>query len=168
MSKKYNGQKLENGLYYSDDEIGCLYKEAPDKKEQIKILMDLNLCSEDDIRSALIRSGIDGRSLPRRRKPNVPKESIQDNTDNKNTQDDAKCPPDVDIIHNTDTQPNAETIINYLKLASTALNSYKLSILDKKEHIEKDITNLELQLKKLQEELEKCNTELAIFKILSI
>lgn len=52
------------------NEIVRMYKEAADKKNQITILADMNLCSTDDIRAELIKGGIDPRTLPRkRRKP---------------------------------------------------------------------------------------------------
>lgn len=51
-------------------EIVRMYKEAADKKNQITILADMNLCTPDDIRAELIKGGIDARTLPRkRRKP---------------------------------------------------------------------------------------------------
>lgn len=53
------------------NEIVRMYKEAADKKNQINILADMNLCTPDDIRAELIKGGIDARTLPRkRRKPN--------------------------------------------------------------------------------------------------
>lgn len=52
------------------NEIVRMYKEAADKKNQITILADMNLCTPDDIRAELIKGGIDARTLPRkRRKP---------------------------------------------------------------------------------------------------
>jgi len=52
------------------NEIVRMYKEAADKKNQINILADMNLCTPDDIRAELIKGGIDARTLPRkRRKP---------------------------------------------------------------------------------------------------
>lgn len=58
MAKKYNGATLENGLYYTDDEIYTLYRDAPDKLEQLKILTELNLCEVDNIINALKRKGL--------------------------------------------------------------------------------------------------------------
>lgn len=49
-------------------EIVRMYKEAADKKNQITILADMNLCTPDDIRAELIKGGIDARTLPRKRK----------------------------------------------------------------------------------------------------
>ncbi len=52
------------------NEIVRMYKEDADKKNQINILADMNLCTPDDIRAELIKGGIDARTLPRkRRKP---------------------------------------------------------------------------------------------------
>ena len=47
------------------NEIVRMYKEAADKKNQINILADMNLCTPDDIRAELIKGGIDARTLPR-------------------------------------------------------------------------------------------------------
>lgn len=49
-------------------EIVQMYKEAADKKKQITILAQMNLCSPEEIRDELIKGGIDARTLPRKRK----------------------------------------------------------------------------------------------------
>lgn len=48
----------------SEGEILTSYRQAKDKKEQIRILADLNLCSPSDIREVLKKNGVDGRTLP--------------------------------------------------------------------------------------------------------
>ena len=55
---KYNTGKLENGLFYTDSEILKMYNEANDKREQLKILAEMNLCKVDDIKQALMRAGL--------------------------------------------------------------------------------------------------------------
>lgn len=50
------------------EEIVKSYREAKDKRSQLCILADLNVCKEEKIREILIAGGIDGRQLPRRRK----------------------------------------------------------------------------------------------------
>lgn len=49
-------------------EIVRAYKEAADKRKQITILSQMNLCTTDEIRDELIKGGIDGRTLPKKRK----------------------------------------------------------------------------------------------------
>ena len=39
--------------FYSDDDIRTLYRQAKNKKLQIKILADLNCCTKDEIREIL-------------------------------------------------------------------------------------------------------------------
>lgn len=43
------------------------YREAKDKKRQVRILADMNVCSVDEIKAILIAGGIDKRELPRTR-----------------------------------------------------------------------------------------------------
>lgn len=49
-------------------EIVRMYKEAADKKKQIVILSQMNLCTPEEIREELVKGGIDPRTLPRKRK----------------------------------------------------------------------------------------------------
>lgn len=49
-------------------EIVRMYKDAADKKKQITILAQMNLCTPEEIRDELIKGGIDARTLPRKRK----------------------------------------------------------------------------------------------------
>lgn len=52
------------------NEIVRMYKEAADKKKQITILSQMNLCTPEEIREELIKGGVDPRCLPRNRKKN--------------------------------------------------------------------------------------------------
>lgn len=45
-------------------EIVRMYKDAADKKKQITILAQMNLCTPEEIRDELIKGGIDARTLP--------------------------------------------------------------------------------------------------------
>lgn len=62
----------------SNHDIVKSYKEAKDKKEQIKILSQLNVCSTETIRKILIEEGIPFQSLPRQRKKEESVESRHD------------------------------------------------------------------------------------------
>lgn len=46
-------------------EIVRSYKEAKDKKKQVGILAQLNLCTPEDIKKILVEGGINWRELPR-------------------------------------------------------------------------------------------------------
>ena len=46
-------------------EIVRSYKEAKDKKKQVSILAQLNLCTPEDIKKILVEGGINWRELPR-------------------------------------------------------------------------------------------------------
>lgn len=52
-------------LYMTDAEIVKSYKEAANKRKQVEILCQLNLCKPDDIINVLKKSDIDWRTLPR-------------------------------------------------------------------------------------------------------
>lgn len=55
------------------NEIVRSYKEAKDKKKQVGILAQLNLCTPEDIKKILIEGGVDWRELPRgKRTPKSP------------------------------------------------------------------------------------------------
>lgn len=59
-------------------EIVRMYKDAADKKKQITILAQMNLCTPEEIRDKLIKGGIDARTLPRKRKK--PGEKVAETT----------------------------------------------------------------------------------------
>lgn len=56
-------------LSMSNDEILASWRDAKDRKEQIRILAELNATTEEDIRDRLVAQGVDGRQLPRRVSP---------------------------------------------------------------------------------------------------
>ncbi len=55
-------------LEMTPEEIVRSYREALDKKHQLEILADLNVCSEDVIRKVLIENGVRPQEMPRQRK----------------------------------------------------------------------------------------------------
>ena len=57
-------ERLANKLFYTDDEILTMFKEAKDKYNQIEILAQLNLTSIQKIKSALIRAGLHPDQIP--------------------------------------------------------------------------------------------------------
>ena len=59
---------MEKKLEMTVEEIVRAYREAADKKEQVQILADLNLCSRETIIRALIEGGVKPQELPRQRK----------------------------------------------------------------------------------------------------
>lgn len=52
----------------TNHEIVQMYKNSADKKKQITILAEMNLCTPEEIREELVKGGIDPRTLPRKRK----------------------------------------------------------------------------------------------------
>ena len=59
--------------YMKDEDLLKEYREAKDKRAQLKVLAELNACSVSDIREALKRAGADESELPpamgRKKKP---------------------------------------------------------------------------------------------------
>lgn len=55
-------------LAMEKDEIVTMYRDAKDKKKQVEILADLNLCSQAEILDILKAGGVSHRALPRTRK----------------------------------------------------------------------------------------------------
>ena len=53
-------------------EIVRSYKEAKDKKKQVSILAQLNLCTPEDIKKILVEGGINWRELPRGKRIQAP------------------------------------------------------------------------------------------------
>lgn len=58
----------EKKLEMTPEEIVRSYREALDKKQQIEVLADLNVCSKEVIRKVLIENGVKLQELPRQRK----------------------------------------------------------------------------------------------------
>lgn len=56
-------------------EIVRSYKEAKDKKKQVGILAQLNLCTPEDIKKILVEGGINWRELPRGKRTQSPPQS---------------------------------------------------------------------------------------------
>ena len=55
-------------MQMNDDEIVKMYREAEDKKAQITILADLNVCEKEDIIKILKAGGVTQAEMPRNRK----------------------------------------------------------------------------------------------------
>lgn len=63
----------------SQGDIVRSYREAADKKAQVKILADLNVCSQREIIEILIANGVKAQELPRQRKKNkAPAEIVRE------------------------------------------------------------------------------------------
>lgn len=59
----------------TNGEIITSYRQAKDKKKQIEVLADLNMCSKDEIVEILKEQGVPHRELPRNRGGNTVKET---------------------------------------------------------------------------------------------
>lgn len=85
-------------MQMTNEEIVTSYKQAKNKKEQVKILSELNSCSQEDIINVLLNNGVDWRSLPRGTKVPKSTESTTNNikkinkpTDNQNSKEIKSC-----------------------------------------------------------------------------
>ena len=54
-------------MQMTNGEIVASYRQAKNKKEQVKILAELNCCTQDEIKKILLEGGLDVRELPRNR-----------------------------------------------------------------------------------------------------
>ena len=64
MEKKHK----KKNMVMTNEDIVRSWKEAKDRRAQIKILAELNVCSQEYIIEILKEGGVDPRALPRRRK----------------------------------------------------------------------------------------------------
>lgn len=56
-------------MQMTESEIVRDYREAKNKREQVTILADRNVCEKEEIIGILLKNGVDPRELPRKRKP---------------------------------------------------------------------------------------------------
>ena len=158
---KYKGNTLPNGLFYTDDDILCSYRDAKDKRSQLKILAEMNLCTTDDIREALMRAGMDGRSLPRKSKKQTAQNNKPENKPEEvtiTTNDEVgEVQLDTVVSESTDLTPS-----EVLDLAHNAISSYRNMLLKQKKALEREISNLENRMSRYRETLAKCDNELEI------
>lgn len=61
-------------MQMTNNEILANFRQAKDKKEQLKILADLNCCTQEEIRQKLLEAGCDEKEIPTKAKPK-PKET---------------------------------------------------------------------------------------------
>ena len=157
-------EKLENGLYYTDDDILTLYRDAKDKKAQIKILSELNLCSTDDIRTALLRAGLDYRALPRTRKNNNIESDINTSIEESDNINDKYSHTEPSVIYGLVTTDNIgdkelKNIVipnTYKNCLLTSTKVYHESVTFRLMEIRKGIEETEAQLKALKNEYKEC------------
>ena len=184
-----NIERLKNGLFYTDEEILIQYRESADKKEQIKILAELNLCSEKDIRVALVRAGLDFRNLPRTSKKDKENNKIKNGTRYTPIDHDGKRDISTDkILENQPIQEpiilkNATTadggdnkkilhtqsnIVDESKFFNNALYNYTESLKRRKELTNEKILQLESDLSTAKNELINIDQQLEILNSLLI
>lgn len=60
---KLEEKRTEKAMSMTVDEIKCMYKEAKNKKEQVYILSEMNLCEPWEIVKVLVENGIDSRGF---------------------------------------------------------------------------------------------------------
>ena len=164
-----NVKRLETGLFYTDEEILIQYREAADKKEQIKILAQLNLCTEKEIRSALVRAGLDFRNLPRSSKKD--KENNTTKIDDNHNQGHVEL-TDVKITasdsDNSDILHNQLNDVDEAKVFSDVLCKYIKSLEHRKVLTSDKIIQFESELKDAKNELINIDQQLDVLNNLLI
>ena len=66
MAKNKNIKRLDNGMFYTDEDLLILYTNSKNKKEQIHILAELNLCEDDEMEMYLFKIGSPNQNLKNR------------------------------------------------------------------------------------------------------
>lgn len=56
-------------MQFTPQEMASLYRQAKDKREQIRVFMDCNGQTEDEVRESLVEGGILHQQLPRGQSP---------------------------------------------------------------------------------------------------
>lgn len=62
-------------MQFSPEEMASLYRQAKDKREQIKVFVECNMISEDQVRKLLVEQGITPQQLPRRNNQSMKKKN---------------------------------------------------------------------------------------------
>ena len=169
--------KLANGLYYTDEDILVLYRESKNKKLELDLLADMNCCTPEEIKKALIRAGIDGRELPRNIKNknnksdssdvqntvnNEPVVINEEKTDTKEENTDINKDETISIENNTN---NTYNLVQSCMM--DALNCYRVSLIERRLFINNRISECEGEISSLSKELEETNQKLALLDMVT-
>lgn len=60
-------------MQFTPQEMASLYRQAKDKRQQIKVFMDCNCQTEAEVRASLVEGGIKQQQLPRGPSPHATK-----------------------------------------------------------------------------------------------
>ena len=60
-------------MQFTPQEMASLYRQAKDKRQQIRVFMDCNCQTEAEVRASLVEGGIKQQQLPRRPSPQARK-----------------------------------------------------------------------------------------------
>lgn len=85
----------------TDIEIVKSYRAAKEKKKQITILADLNLCQKEDIIAILVAGGVNRKELPRERKKKAPVAKSLIETDMPSDKENSATSPKFTDLQNT-------------------------------------------------------------------
>ena len=161
----------ENGLIISNEELLEIYKESNNKRGQIISLSKMNNCSEDVIKEALIKAGLDGRSLPRKTSKDK-KEKVNENSNQVEKPKRGRKKKSVEdrstIIaeENTSEEKPAATPVVVSKPTNDVVNNelrrfHKYSLRHEISKIKEEMKELQIRLNYYAKELELYEQELA-------
>ena len=126
-------------LYMEPKDIVKSYEEAANKRKQIAILAQLNLCKESDILDVLRDNGVDHRTLPRNGKNVAAKE------EEKVLQEKIEQPMQCTKSTNTDNSANSADVEDSLENTL----SYVKSLKRKRQLLLDELSRIEEQLHKI-------------------
>lgn len=125
-------------LYMEPKDIVKSYEEAANKRKQIAILAQLNLCKESDILDVLRDNGVDHRTLPRNDKNTAVKEETV-------LQEKIEQPMQRTKSTNTDNSANSANVEDSLENTL----SYVESLKRKRQLLLDELSRIEEQLHKI-------------------
>lgn len=124
-------------LPMTDDEILTSYREARDKKKQVQILCDLNLCTKDVIIDVLKSKGVNGKELPRTKRT-VDSEATTSQPAKKNTRSTQRSKS------STANQMSMTNVVEYIN----SLKHRKSELMKEVESINKELHDIAVMCSK--------------------
>lgn len=147
-------------MYMTNSELAKRYRDAGssarDKRTRIKILAELNGTTEDDIRKALVESGINEEEIPKKPGPKNGAQGRDKSNQAENPQDEKKeDATDVQPADNDKEEPEMAAVIQTaIKMAGIVQDKVREQIERKEEAFEK-VTEAIKALRKAVELMEE-------------
>ena len=124
-------------MQMTNGEIVANFRQSKNKREQLKILAELNTCSQEDIKKILIDGGIDPKKIP-----------ITRSEKKKDSGKSEYVAPMVEIDEETDVKKPSDIILEALQLMKKDIESRIKDAEDRFAHYIKDQSS---RLKKIDE-----------------